>query len=173
MANIKSAKKRISTNKRQRGENKFVKATIATMTKSFRSLVAEGKFEQATAKLAETVSYINSACSKGILHKNNASRKVARLSAHLDAAKKANGVVVEQPKPAKAPKKVEEKKEEVKAAAPKKAPAKKAATKSATKKEEKPAEKPAVAKKAPAKKPAAAKKPATAKKAPAKKAAAK
>ena len=168
MANIKSAKKRISTNKRQRGENKFVKATIATMTKSFRSLVAEGKFEQATAKLAETVSYINSACSKGILHKNNASRKVARLSAHLDAAKKASGVVVEQPKPAKAPKKVEEKKEEVKAAAPKKAPAKKATTKSATKKEEKPAvakkapaEKPAAAKKAPAKKPAATKKAAT------------
>lgn len=167
MANIKSAKKRISTNKRQRGENKFVKATISTMTKSFRSLVAEGKFEEATAKLAETVSYINSACSKGILHKNNASRKVARLSAHLDAAKKANGVVVEQPKPAKAaPKKVEEKKEEVKAAAPKKAPAKKTPAKTATKKAEKPAEKPAAAKKAPAKKP-------TAKKAPAKKTATK
>ena len=167
MANIKSAKKRISTNKRQRGENKFVKATISTMTKSFRSLVAEGKFEEATAKLAETVSYINSACSKGILHKNNASRKVARLSAHLDAAKKANGVVVKQPKPAKAaPKKVEEKKEEVKAAAPKKAPAKKTPAKTATKKAEKPAEKPAAAKKAPAKKP-------TAKKAPAKKTATK
>ena len=152
MANIKSAKKRISTNKRQKSENKYVTATIATMTKSFNKLVAEGKFEEATAKLVETIGYINSACSKGILHKNNASRKVARLSAHLDAAKKANHY--EEPaKPAKEPK------AEPKKAAEKAAPAKKA----------EPAKKPA-AKKAPAKK-AAEDKPA-AKKAPAKKASA-
>ena len=170
MANIKSAKKRISTNKRQKGENKFVKATIATMTKSFRKLVAEGKFEEATAKLTETVSYVNSACSKGILHKNNASRKVARLSAYLDAAKKANGVKTEEVKVAKkAPAKaVEEPKKEVAKAAPAKkttekkaAPAKKTATPKkapAKKAEEKPAEKKTAAKKPAAKKATPAKK---------------
>ncbi len=189
MANIKSAKKRISTNKRQKGENKYVKSTIATLTKSFRELVAEGKLTEAEAKLIETIKYVDSACAKGVLHRNNASRKIARLSATLDQAKKANGVKPAEVKPAKkaevvAP--VEEVKEPKKTTTKKatttakKATTKKApATKAEAKVEEKPAKKAtatkAAAKKAPAKKVATATeekpaKKATTKKAPAKKA---
>ena len=36
--------------------------------------------ESLDAVLKKTVSYINSAASKGVIHKNNAARKVSRLS---------------------------------------------------------------------------------------------
>ncbi len=135
MANIKSAKKRIKVINRQRKENAYVKATIATYVKKFRALVANGELEAAEAKLVETISLIDSAASKGVLHKNNASRKVSRLSAALDQAKAA----VAPKTTAKVAKKAEEKVEtaEVKAEvkATKKTTTKKAET------EEKPAKK--------------------------------
>ncbi|MCI5714446.1 MAG: 30S ribosomal protein S20 [Firmicutes bacterium] len=161
MANIKSAKKRIKVIDRQKAENKFVKATIATYTKKFRALVEEGKFDEAEAKLKETISLIDSAESKGILHKNNASRKVGRLSYALAKARfEAKPVEEVEEKPAKTEAKVEEVKEVPVA---KKAPAKKTTAKKAEVAEEKPA------KKAPAKK-TTAKKAEVAEEKPAKKA---
>ena len=138
MANIKSAKKRINTNKRERNENRYVKSTLATMVKNFRKLLAEGQVSEAEAKLNDTVSYINSACSKGVIHKNNANRKVARLHLALDKAKATQAPAVA---PVKVAKKVEaekvEKVEEVKAEPVKKTTkkvAEKAETKTTTKK---------------------------------------
>ena len=138
MANIKSAKKRINTNKREKNENRFVKSTLATMVKNFRKLLAEGNVKEAEAKLNDTVAYINSACSKGVIHKNNANRKVARLNLALNKAKAEQAPAVA---PVKATKKVEvekvEKVEEVKAEPAKKTTkkvAEKAETKTTTKK---------------------------------------
>jgi len=142
MANIKSAKKRILTNDRQRSENRYVKATISTFVKDFRKMLADGKFEEAQKKLISTISYIDSARSKGVIHKNNASRKIARLtSAYTQAT--AN-VEVKEVKKAE----VKEVKAEVKVEEPAKKTTKKATTKSA---EEKPAKK-TTAKKTTAKK---------------------
>ena len=90
MANIKSAKKRILTNDRQRDENRYIKATMATYVKQFRALVSAGNLDEAQAKLTATISYIDSACSKGVIHSNTASRKVARLTTLLDKAKLQN-----------------------------------------------------------------------------------
>lgn len=164
MANIKSAKKRIKVINRQKAENKLVKATISTYTKKFRALVAEGKLVEAEAKLKETISLIDSAESKGVLHKNNASRKVARLTYALDKAK---GVEVKEEAPKTVEVKKVEKVEEEKPA--KKATTKKATTKKAEATEEKPAKKAtkSTAKKETEEKPA---KKTTAKKAAAKKA---
>jgi small subunit ribosomal protein S20 len=131
VANIKSAKKRIKVINRQRKENAYVKATIATYVKKFRALVANGELEAAEAKLVETISLIDSAASKGVLHKNNASRKVSRLSAALDQAKAA----VAPKTTAKVAKKAEEKVETAEVKATKKTTTKKAET------EEKPAKK--------------------------------
>ncbi len=136
MANIKSAKKRIKVINRQKAENKLVKATISTYTKKFRALVAEGKLVEAEAKLKETISLIDSAESKGVLHKNNASRKVARLTYALDKAK---GVEVKEEAPKTVEVKKVEKVEEEKPA--KKATTKKTTTKKAEATEEKPAKK--------------------------------
>lgn len=88
MANIKSAKKRINTINRQKSENKLIKSTLSTYVKKFKALLNSGEIVKAEAQLKETISYIDSACAKGVIHKNNASRKVARLSAALDNAKK-------------------------------------------------------------------------------------
>lgn len=143
MANIKSAKKRIDVIKRRREENKFVKTTISTKIKNFRKTLAAKDFATAEEQLTEITALVNSACSKGILHKNNSSRKVSRLSMALSNAKKQENVVEAAPKKVE---KVVEEKAEVKEVKETKAPAKKA-TKKAAEKEEKPAKK-ATAKKA-------------------------
>lgn len=121
MANIKSAKKRILTNKRQKEENKLVKSSLSTFIKKYKKLLAENKVAEAEKMLPELVGAINSAASKGVLHQNNASRKVAKLSAAL-AKVKGN-----QPKEEKVEAKVEVAKEE-KPAAKKATTAKKTTT---------------------------------------------
>lgn len=146
MANIKSAKKRISTNDRQRSENRYVKATMSTYVKDFRKMLADGKFADAEKKLISTISYIDSARSKGIIHKNNASRKIARLtSAYTQAVASAKVEAPAKKEVKKAEVKVEkaEVKEEVKTVkkttkkATEEKPAKKTTAKKTAKKEEK------------------------------------
>lgn len=187
MANIKSAKKRILTNKRQKEENKLVKSSLSTFIKKYKKLLAESKIQEAETMLPELVAAINSAASKGVLHQNNASRKVARLSAALAKVKGTNAPVAakkevevkpveesvevkaEPAKKATAAKKTTTTKTTTKTAATKTTTAKTTATKTAatkttaTKKATTKAasEKPAEAKKAPAKKTTTAKKTAT------------
>ena len=141
MANIKSAKKRIDTNKRQKTENKLVKSTLSTAIKNYKKALASGNLEDAQVKLTKAISLIDGAREKGILHKNNASRKVANLSAALyKAQQKANAEKTEVKVETKKVEKVEEvKAEEVKETKP----AKKTATKKTTKKETATEEKPA------------------------------
>ena len=137
MANIKSAKKRILTNDRQRAENRYIKATISTYIKNYRSALEKGDLELAKKELNTTVAYIDSACAKGVLHRNTASRKIARLNIALDKAEK------EAPKKAvKVAEETVEVKEQVVEETPvKKAPAKKAVTKKETTEKKAPAKK--------------------------------
>ena len=146
MANIKSAKKRISTIQRRREENKYVKATISTLIKKFRKMLEEGKIAEAEKYSKEVYSYIDSACSKGVIHKNNASRKIGRLAEALYKAKATATETVNEVKPVKV-EKVEEKKEEVAEVKEVKKTTRKTTTKKATDAEPK-AEKKTTAKKA-------------------------
>ena len=146
MANIKSAKKRISTIQRRREENKYVKATISTLIKKFRKMLEEGKIAEAEKYSKEVYSYIDSACSKGVIHKNNASRKIGRLAEALYKAKATATETVNEVKPAKV-EKVEEKKEEVAEVKEVKKTTRKTTTKKATDAEPK-VEKKTTAKKA-------------------------
>ena len=126
MPNIKSAKKKVSVIARRKQENRYVKSTMATMIKNFREAV---KVDVAKAEnmLKDIVSYIDSAETKGVIHKNNASRKISRLNTLLYKAKNANVEVAAEPV-------VEEVKEEAK----EEKPAKKTTTrKTAAKKAEK------------------------------------
>ena len=86
MPNIKSAKKRVSVIERRKQENRYVKSTMATMIKNFREAV-KTDIAKAEAMLKDVVSYIDSAQTKGVIHKNNASRKIARLNTLLYKAK--------------------------------------------------------------------------------------
>ena len=81
MANIKSAMKRIDVIDRQTSENKSYKTKIATYVKKYKVAV-DNNDENASKILSETFSLIDSAVSKGILHKATANRKKARLSVY-------------------------------------------------------------------------------------------
>ena len=81
MANIKSAKKRISVIETKTLRNKMIKSKIKTVIKKVEADIASGDKAAAQASLKAATSEIGKAASKGIYHKNNAARKVARLSA--------------------------------------------------------------------------------------------
>lgn len=135
MANIKSAQKRISTIERRNAENRFVKATLSTKVKKLRKMIEEGNVAEAEKFSKEVYAYIDSACSKGVIHKNAASRKVGRLAAALFKAK-ANAQPAKEEKVEKVAK--------VEAAPVEETPVKKTTTrKTTTKKTETAEEKPA------------------------------
>ncbi len=85
MPNIKSAEKRVLVTEKKTLENKAVKSALKTQIKKFLLAVEAGNKEQATALYPETVSAIDSAVTKGILHKNNAANKKAKLAKKLAA----------------------------------------------------------------------------------------
>ncbi|MCH4034516.1 MAG: 30S ribosomal protein S20 [Lachnospiraceae bacterium] len=80
MANIKSAKKRILTSNKKAEANKAVKTGVKTAVKKVNVAVESGDKAAAQEALKAASSTINRAASKGVLHKNTASRKVSRLS---------------------------------------------------------------------------------------------
>ena len=79
MANIKSAKKRISVINRKTAINRRVKNTLKGILKSFETAMAQGDYELAKEKLAAAEKKLMQAAAKGTIHKKAASRKVSRL----------------------------------------------------------------------------------------------
>jgi small subunit ribosomal protein S20 len=76
----KSVLKRIRQTKKRTLRNRAVKSKIKTLSKKVR-LEVENKNEEAARKaLREAIKAIDKAASKGIIHKNTASRKVSRLT---------------------------------------------------------------------------------------------
>lgn len=80
MANIKSAKKRILVNQTKAARNKAIKSEVKTSIKKVEAAVAAKDQAAAVAELKNATSVIEAAASKGVYHKNNAGRKVSRLS---------------------------------------------------------------------------------------------
>jgi small subunit ribosomal protein S20 len=86
LANIKSAKKRINIIAKRQLRNKMVKSSTKTAIKKFISATASGDSETAKAAHIAAVSAIDRAASKGVYHKNTASRKKSRLAKMLNKA---------------------------------------------------------------------------------------
>ena len=80
MANIKSAKKRILVNKKKEMRNKSAKSKIKTLVKKVEAAIEANDKAEAEAALKVATSEISKAASKGIYHKNTASRKISRLT---------------------------------------------------------------------------------------------
>lgn len=80
MANIKSAKKRILVNRTKMERNKAIKSGVKTAIKKVYAAIESGDKAAAAAALKDATVAIDKATTKGIYHKNNASRKVSRLS---------------------------------------------------------------------------------------------
>ena len=66
-------------------ENKMIKSALKTQIKKFLAAVNAGDKALAEQLYPVTVSAIDSAASKGILHKNNAANKKAKLAKKLAA----------------------------------------------------------------------------------------
>ena len=80
MANIKSAKKRILVNRTKADRNKAIKSGVKTAIKKVYAAIESGDKAVAAAELTAATKTIEMAGSKGVYHKNNVARKVARIS---------------------------------------------------------------------------------------------
>ncbi len=80
MANIKSAKKRILVSNANAERNKAIKSGVKTAVKKVNAAIEAGDKAAANAALVECTAAIDKATTKGVFHKNTASRKVSRLS---------------------------------------------------------------------------------------------
>lgn len=80
LANIKSAKKRILVNRTKADRNKAIKSGVKTAIKKVYAVIESGDKAAAKTELAAATKTIEMAATKGVYHKNNAARKVSRLS---------------------------------------------------------------------------------------------
>lgn len=85
MANIKSAKKRILVNQTKADRNKAIRSSVKTAVKKVVAAVENKDKATATTELVSAISTIEKATSKGVYHKNTASRKISRLTKAVNA----------------------------------------------------------------------------------------
>ncbi len=80
MANIKSAKKRILVTATKTERNKAIRSEVKTCIKKVEAAVANNDKAAAEEALVLATKKIEMAATKGVYHKNNASRKISRLA---------------------------------------------------------------------------------------------
>ncbi len=80
MPNIKSAIKRVKTNEKKRHQNMSQKSALRTSIKSVDTAILKGDVEGAKEALIKASKRLDKAASKGLIHKNKASRKKSRLA---------------------------------------------------------------------------------------------
>ena len=85
MPNIKSAKKRVLISEVRNARNKAAKSDLKTAIKKFEVAAAEGNRTEADGAYKVAVKKVDQAVAKGILHKNTANRKKARLAKMVNA----------------------------------------------------------------------------------------
>ena len=85
MPNIKSAKKRVKVTAKKNLRNRIVKTSMRNSVKKFEAAM-EADPRNAAVQLNVTTYAIDRAASKGVIHKNAANRKKARLAKQLSKA---------------------------------------------------------------------------------------
>jgi small subunit ribosomal protein S20 len=85
MANTAQAKKRARQTVKRREQNFSLRSRLRTAIKSIRKAIATGDKGVAEVAFRKSVSTIDSIASKGIIHKNKASRHKSRLSGAIKA----------------------------------------------------------------------------------------
>ena len=86
MPNIQSAKKRVKVSEKKNLHNRIIKSGMRTSIRKFEAAIASYA-QNAGTQLSATSAVIDKAASKGVLHKNTASRKVSRMQVALNKAK--------------------------------------------------------------------------------------
>ncbi|OCA91170.1 30S ribosomal protein S20 [Bacillus sp. FJAT-27225] len=85
MPNIKSAIKRVKTNEDRNAQNTAVKSAMRTAVKKVEAAVTVNDSNAAKEVYAEAVSQLDKAAAKGLIHKNAAARKKARLAKKVNS----------------------------------------------------------------------------------------
>ena len=85
MANSPSSKKRALQAERRADINKARRSRMRTFIRKVEEAIATGDVTAAAAALKNAQPEIMSGVSKGIVHKNTASRKISRLSGRVKA----------------------------------------------------------------------------------------
>lgn len=88
MANIKSAIKRNRQNEKRRLHNRHYRGGARTFVRKARLAIESGDVDAAREATMNAVSALDKAAEKGIIHKNNASRRKGRLMKQLAALEK-------------------------------------------------------------------------------------
>ncbi|HEY4715529.1 MAG TPA: 30S ribosomal protein S20 [bacterium] len=79
MAIHKSAQKAHRASLRKKRYNTAVKINIKTLVKAVRTSILEKKIDEARGSLNKAIKSLDKAVTQGILHRNNASRRISRL----------------------------------------------------------------------------------------------
>ena len=87
MAQHKSAEKRNRQELKRFERNRAVKASVRTGIKAVREAVGEKNKEKAASVLAKIIPAITKAAAKGAIHRNNAARRISRLTKLVNAQK--------------------------------------------------------------------------------------
>jgi small subunit ribosomal protein S20 len=85
MANTPQAKKRARQNEKRFQINKARRSRIRTFLRGVEEAIASGDKESATAALRAAQPELMRGVTKGVFHKNTASRKMSRLAARVKA----------------------------------------------------------------------------------------
>jgi small subunit ribosomal protein S20 len=85
VANTQSAQKRIRSNARKAVKNKIRTSRIRSAVKGAREGLAGADVAAARKATLEAISELDRAAEKGVIHKNNASRRKGRLMKKLAA----------------------------------------------------------------------------------------
>jgi len=85
MANTPQSKKRARQNEKRFATNKARRSRIRTYLRKVEEAIASGDKEAATAALRAAQPELMRGVTKGVMHKNTASRKMSRLSSRVKA----------------------------------------------------------------------------------------
>ena len=83
MANHKSAEKRVRQNAKRNEINRSNRSKLRTQVKKLRSAISSADKAGSGELLNPTISVIDKAVNKGLIHKNTAARYKSRLSKHV------------------------------------------------------------------------------------------
>ena len=86
MPNHKSAEKRVRQSEKRRTINRSNRTKVRTYIKKLRMALDGGKNDDIQQVLPETISVIDKAVQKGVMHKNAAARYKSRLTVRANQA---------------------------------------------------------------------------------------
>lgn len=88
MANTQSAIKRVRQNKKKRDHNRSIYSEVTTAIRTVEQAIQRNDAKSAQASLNIAIPLIDKAAQKNMLHRNNASRKISRLTVQVNSLNK-------------------------------------------------------------------------------------